>query len=80
MNHHELEHGHSTADLTLADKLATFADTYWPAFLITFGAAFLFSIPFHTGDAYFGKTIGHVRPDEAPTSRISPNVPTEGSR
>jgi len=48
---HEHEHGHEhdeqMVDHTLGDKLAAFADEYWPAFVITFGAFFIFAIPFH---------------------------------
>ena len=44
---HEHTHGHRAVDGTIGDRLAAFADEYWPAFLITFGAFFIFSIPFH---------------------------------
>ena len=44
---HEHEHRSTTADLSLGDKLGAFADEYWPVFLITFGAFFIFTIPFH---------------------------------
>ncbi len=47
MNTGTHEHGHRAADLTLADRLGDFADEYWPAFVITFGAFFIFAIPFH---------------------------------
>ncbi len=47
MHQSEHEHGHNAVDRTLADRLAAFADEYWPAFLITFGAFFVIVIPFH---------------------------------
>ena len=47
MEHREDLHGHSAANATVGDRVAQFLDTYWPAFLITFGAAFIFTIPFH---------------------------------
>ena len=44
---HSHEHERQQANLSLADKLSAFADEYWPAFVITFGAFFIFAIPFH---------------------------------
>ena len=44
---HEHKHGEQIIDITLGDRLAAFADEYWPAFVITFGAFFIFAIPFH---------------------------------
>ena len=47
MDFHAHEQERHLADLTFADKLAAFADEYWPVFVISFGAFFIFAIPFH---------------------------------
>ena len=47
MDFHAREQERHVADLNFADKLGAFADEYWPVFVITFGAFFIFAIPFH---------------------------------